>query len=394
MNDENKRIKIALLTMRRDPHDRRSWRSWSGIVYHAAQALQKHCGEVSYCSPPLPCRKEELIARIIRRSSQVLLKKKYTCSFFLANSYAKAGAQWLAGQSFDVIVAPDGVTDLAFLETDIPIVLVGDATYGLLFDYYPAYSNLLKRSIYEINTMQALALEKASAVIYSSAWAARSAVEDYGADPAKVHVIPFGANLDEIPPREVALARKLSERRRLLFLAVEWARKGGDIAFETLLKLEELGIAAELTVCGCTPPKAFAHERMRIIPFLDKNDKRQRRELEQLFMVSDFLLVPTRADCTPMVFCEANAFGLPVITTSTGGVPEVVRNGENGFLLPYDAQGAAYAEVIAGVYRDTERYAELVQTSRAAFENRLNWDAWGVTIKHILADLLDHESSC
>src|SRR5712692_3296755 len=211
MNDENKHIKIALLTMRRDPHDRKSWRSWSGTVYHVTQALQKHCGDVSYLSPALPCRNEELIARIILRSSHALLKKKYVCSFFLANSYAKAGAKWLAGQSFDIIVAPDGALDIAFLETDIPIVLVGDTTCGLLFDYYPAFSGLLQRSIDDLNTIQALALKKSSAVIYSSALAARSAIEDYGADPAKIRVVPFGANLDEMPPREVALARKRSD---------------------------------------------------------------------------------------------------------------------------------------------------------------------------------------
>lgn len=387
-------MKIALLTMSRDPQDRRTWRSWSGIVYYVAQALQKQCGEVSYCSPVLPCRREDLIARIIRGGSQILLKRKYNPGFFLAKSYAKAASSWLAGQCFDLIVAPDGILDIAFLETDIPIVLVGGgATYKLLLDYYPAFSNLMKRSIYEMDTLYALAVKKASAVIYSSAWGARSAVEDYGADPAKVHVVPFGANLDEPPPREVALARKLSDRCRLLFLGVEWARKGGDIAFETLLKLEELGIAAELIVCGCTPPKAFAHERLRVIPFLDKNDERQYRELEQLFMESDFLLVPTRADAFGLVFCEANAFGLPVFSTSTGGVPEVIRNGENGFLLPCDARGVAYADAIATIYRDKERYAELVRTSREAFENRLNWDAWGVAVKGILADLLDRESS-
>jgi glycosyltransferase involved in cell wall biosynthesis len=392
MNDENKRMKIALLTMRRDPQDRQSWRSWSGIVYYTAQALQKHCGEVSYCSPALPCRKEELIARVIQKSSRILLKKTYTPRTFLAKRYAKAGARWLAGQSFDLIVAPDGVLDIAFLETDIPIVLIaGGATYGLLLDYYPSYSNLLQRSIDEIQALQALALKKASAVIYSSTWGARSAIEGYGADPKKIHVVPMGANLDEVPPREVALARKPSGHCRLLFLGVEWERKGGDIAFETLLKLEELGIAAELIVCGCTPPQGFAHERMRVIPFLDKNDKRQYRELEQLFMESDFLFVPTRADAYGLVFCEANAFGLPVIATSTGGVPEAVRNGENGFLLPYDARGEAYAEVIAAVHRDSDRYAELVRASRTAFETRLNWDAWGVTVKPILADLLDHE---
>src|SRR5947209_15874313 len=119
--DENKRIKIASLTIRRDPDDRRSWRSWSGTVYHTSRALQKHCGEVSYLSPALPCRKEDLLERITRRSLQVFLKKKYICSLFLAHRYAKAGARWLAGQSFDVIVAPDGALEVAFLETDIPI---------------------------------------------------------------------------------------------------------------------------------------------------------------------------------------------------------------------------------------------------------------------------------
>src|SRR5436190_13860408 len=108
MDDENKCIKIAFLTVRHDPYDRRSWRSWSGLVYHIAQALQKHCGEISYSSPVLPCRKQELIEKVINKSSQVLLKKKCICSFFLANSYAKAGVHWLTGQSFDVIVAPAG----------------------------------------------------------------------------------------------------------------------------------------------------------------------------------------------------------------------------------------------------------------------------------------------
>lgn len=394
MNDENKPVNIGYLTTRRDPHDRRTWRSWSGTVYHVARTLQKHCGEVSYFSPVLPCWKQELSAKIIQVSSRALLKKKYSSSFFLAKSYAKAGARWLAGQSFDLLVAPDGALDIAFLETDIPIVLIGDSTYQLLFDYNPAFSHVMKRSVFEMNTIQQLALDKASAVIYSSAWAARSAIEDYGADPAKVHVIPFGANLDTSPPREVALARTLSERCRLLFLAVEWARKGGDIAFETLLQLEELGIEAELVVCGCTPPKTVAHERLRVIPFLDKNDERQHQQLDQLLLSADFLLVPTRTEAYGLVFCEANAFGLPVIATRTGGVPEIVREGENGFLLPYEARGAAYAEVIARMYRNPTSYAELVRASRSAFEDRLNWDAWGLAFKQISKDLLGQKKPC
>ena len=104
---------------------------------------------------------------------------------------------------------------------------------------------------------------------------------------------------------------------------------------------------------------------------------------------SDFLLVPTRCDAYGHVFCEASAFGLPSITTSTGGVPEVVRNGENGYVLPYSARGSEYAQIIAEIYQDDQRYTALVESSRAAFESRLNWDVWGSDVKQVLQNIID-----
>jgi len=313
----------------------------------------------------------------------------YFHSALVAKRYAKIAAQRLARQSFDVIVTPAAATEIAFLKTDVPIVLIKDATYPLLHNYYPIFSNLHQRSFNELTLNEDLALKKARVLLYSSTWAARSAIEDYGADPAKIHVVPFGANLDEIPPREVVLAREKSERCRLLFLGVDWVRKGGDIAYETLLKLEEIGIEAELIVCGTTPPPGIAHERMKVIPFLDKNDEQQARAIEKLYATSDFLILPTRADCVPNVFREANAFGVPIITTDTGGVADAVRDGENGYVLPFEAQGKAYARVIAELYQDDQRYAEMVRASRAAFDERLNWDAWGIAVNKLITEMLE-----
>jgi glycosyltransferase involved in cell wall biosynthesis len=127
---------------------------------------------------------------------------------------------------------------------------------------------------------------------------------------------------------------------------------------------------------------------MTIIPFLDKNDPKQAELLARLFLESDFLLLPTRYECYGVVFCEAAAFGLPVITTDTGGVSGVVREGENGHLLPGEAGGADYARLIAEIYRDDERYYQLVRQSRSVFEERLNWDVWAQTVKQLLAEKL------
>ena len=190
----------------------------------------------------------------------------------------------------------------------------------------------------------------------------------------------------------IVQAKKKPDTCQLLFIGVDWQRKGGEIAFETLLQLEEMCIPTELIVLGCTPPKPFLHEHMTVIPFLNKRDERQYRELNRLFATSSFMILPTRSDCVPMVLAEANAFGLPVVTTQTGGIPSIVRQGENGFTLPLSARGPDYARVIAEVYQDDLRYAQLVKSSRAAFDERLNWDAWGIAITKIIHDMLDQKN--
>ena len=57
-------------------------------------------------------------------------------------------------------------------------------------------------------------------------------------------------------------------------------------------------------------------------------------------------------------------------------------------MLSPDARGPEYAELIARIYRDDQRYGELVKSSRAAFESRLNWDVWGKTVTKLIHELL------
>lgn len=383
MNYKHNRIKIAFLTSR-DPIDRRSW---SGTYYYMAKALQKHCGDVTFLGPIES--KLKIIGQFRKKISRLLLRKNYNYahSIFLAKRYAKIIAHKISKEDYDLIFAPAASSEIAFLNTKIPIIYLSDTTFTLMVDYYPEFSNLLNVSIREGNIIEELAIKKASLVLYPSEWAAQSALKDYHADEARIHVIPFGANLEDIPPKEIILEKKKSGRCKLLFLGVNWQRKGGSIAFETLLELVELGIQSELVVCGCTPPKAFSHKRMNVIPFLDKNDEEQRKELTNLFLTSDFLLLPTRSECSGIAFCEANAFGLPVITTNTGGVAGTVKDGENGFMLPMNARGSDYAKIIHGIYQDDKLYSEMVKSSRKTFDERLNWDIWAITVRELITKI-------
>ncbi len=363
--------------------------SWSITNRYIVQALQTYAGDVTYIDNV--DMRELLIGKIFNKSSQLLLKKGYMYyhSFYIAKRFAKIVPQKLSSKPFDVIVAPSCATEIAYWQSDIPVVLIEDATFTLLYDYYDQYKGLLKRSIYEQDVLEGLALKHANLALYPSEWAAVSAREYYQAGTEKVHAIPFGGNIDAPPPIEIVQRKKKSGRCILFFLGVDWKRKGGEIAFETLLKLEEMGIAAELIVCGCIPPSIYAHPRMKVIPFLDKKDEKQRQELDRLFETSDFLFLPTRGETYGMVFCEASAFGLPVITTDTGGVAGAVREGKNGFLLPLEARGAEYAALIAKVYADDQRYAALVKSSREEYDTRLNWDAWGKAASALIVEMLD-----
>ena len=402
MSDKERRLKIAFVTPM-DPQDKRAW---SGILFHTAQALQKYCGDVVYIGQT--AAKENSGKKAFYKKLRLFIKKyssynpffsigrKYfVCNYriYTAKKFANVANPWLAEQPFDVIVAPASTTEIAFVTTAIPIVLVEDATFESLHDYYPQYSDLPENSVRQMNVLSDRAIKKASLLVYASGWAAQSALEDYHADPQKVHVALMGANFENPPAKEIIEQKKKSDRCRLLFIGFDWQRKGGDIAFETLLKLEEMGIQAELVVCGCVPPRKFSHKRMKVIPYLDKNNPVQYKELEQLYLSSDFLLLPTRNECFGLVFCEANAFGLPVITTHTGGVPEVVIDGQNGFTLPLSARGAEYARLIAKIYQDDQRYTELVMTSREAFDNRLNWDIWGITVSALITEMLESQQA-
>jgi glycosyltransferase involved in cell wall biosynthesis len=303
-------------------------------------------------------------------------------SFFLSKAYRRIFDRKLSNKKYDVLFAPASSSEIAFLKTRIPIVYVSDATFANMVNYYPRFSNLLSTSIKQGNEIERRAITNASIVLYPSEWAANSAIKHYGAEKSKVHVIPFGANIDHVPSRKRILQKKKTEKCRLLFLGRNWLRKGGEIAYDAFLKLNQMGVDTDLNVCGCIPPSRFSHEKMNSVYFINKNEK-----FETLLFNSDFLILPTKAECFGIVFCEASAYGIPSIAANTGGVNGAVKNGENGFLLPPNSSGKDYADLIADIFQNDEQYYSLVQKSRNLFDEKLNWDAWAKEVKSLLEKL-------
>ncbi|HJY74996.1 MAG TPA: glycosyltransferase family 4 protein, partial [Burkholderiales bacterium] len=60
------------------------------------------------------------------------------------------------------------------------------------------------------------------------------------------------------------------------------------------------------------------------------------------FVTSEFLVLPSWTEAFPLVIPEAMAAGLPVVSTAVGAIPDFVKDGEDGFLVPaHDPQALA-----------------------------------------------------
>ena len=368
-----RKLKIAYITLE-DPNDKHAW---SGTSYYILQALRKHIGDVDALGPDEPAFIGFICKAVNFLSIKIFNKRfDYRHSTVYAKACSKLFEEKLGTKKYDLIVAPAGISSLAYLRSDIPKIYIGDRVIEGALNYHEILSGLWKFSKEQSIKTDKLALKNSSLNIFSSQWAADFALKNYGIDPNKIIVFPFGANMDDIPNEEYVFSNKKQEGCKLLLIGTSWKNKGADIAYNTLMELIKMGVDAHLTVCGCEPPKNLVDDNLTVIPFLNKNTAEGRRKLEELFLASTFFILPTRFDCTPIVFCEASAYGLPAISADTGGVAGHVKEGVNGFLIDYADTGKAYAEKIARLYNDKEQYNKLCKSSRTLFNEKLNWDEW------------------
>lgn len=351
-------------------------RAWSGTPFHMRAALERQGFAIEPIGPlKAPALKASLAYAKLRRLAGLSAHAPHHARP-VARQYGRDVAERIARTRPDVVFAPAGAAFAWNVPRGVPLVYASDTTFRLVDGYHPRYRNLSDGARRAVDRVERETIARADLLLYPSDWAAESAIRDYGAAPDRVHVVPWGANLELAPPPDGARRPRAQGPVRLLFVGVDWREKGADIALEAHRILRARGIDSAITICGCTPPAPVETAGVTIVPFLDKTDEADRRRLARLYEEADLFILPTRADCYGIVFCEAAAYGLPSLAPATGGVPSALADGESGVLLPPEAGGAAYADAVARLLECPERLAALRLSSRAAYETRLNWDAW------------------
>ena len=364
---------------------------WSGTGYYIAEALRSQSVDINYIGP-LEVSLATKVMRKLKRHYYELGQKRYEkdADAQTLQHYAQQIKQNLSHE--DEVILSATVNPIAYLNSDRPMAFWADGTFVGIADFYPQYSNLHPAIVKQWHKMERLALEKCHLAIYSSDWAAQSAIEFYQADPNKVKVVPFGANINSelnLKQIEQAIEARPTDVCKLLFLGVDWHRKGGDKAYAIAKFLNRQGLKTELTVVGCKPlVDEPLPDFVKPLGFIKKSTPEGKKKLEKLILESHFLLLPSIADCTPIVFPEANSLAVPCISTKVGGIPTIIKDNENGKLFSLDSEAEEYSDYILELFADYARYKQLALDSYDAYKSRLNWQVAGQIVRELLRKII------
>lgn len=287
----------------------------------------------------------------------------------------------------DAVFAPSSLP-MSYVETAAPWIYSTDQLFcDFVETYIPRPSARFRRLG---DAQEARSLANAARAAYPSAAAAHSAVHRYGANEAKISVIPWGANLPREIPDETAasgIAARRLDTCHLVFIGRDWHRKGGDTLVATVTELQRMGLDTHATIIGCQPP-GLPREKFTVHPFLDKKREDHFHLLSTIMQSAHFFFLPSRAEAYGQAFCEAAAFGVPLIGSTSGGIPTIIREGETGFLRPADTPAEQFASLIRDTLAMPDRYRSLAREARRDYLARLNWDRFGAQLTEIIMSAL------
>ena len=206
---------------------------------------------------------------------------------------------------------------------------------------------------------QRWAYRTAHAVVANSS-AARAQLAVEGVPEERLRLIPNGLDLSRFTPQ-----RPPAAIRRIVTVANLRAEKGHDTILAAAPAILERHPDATFTFAGDGPRRdaleTFARalgvaERVRFLG--------ECQDVAPVLAASDLFVLPSRSEAFPNAVIEAMAAGLPVVASRVGGIPEVVRHGENGVLVPPD-DPQAVADAILGLMDRRDEAAALGAAARA-----------------------------
>ncbi len=157
----------------------------------------------------------------------------------------------------------------------------------------------------------------------------RASLVEHGTPAEEITVIPYGVDLEHFHPSTNPVERSTTQPLRLLFVGRINQRKGIKYLLEALQLMSAQDV--HLTVCG-----RVVDDLSLFRPFQDRVDIRpsvSAAELVSAYQDADLFVFPSVAEGFGQVLLEALACGLPILSTTHTAAPDLIVDGEQGFIV-------------------------------------------------------------
>jgi len=221
-------------------------------------------------------------------------------------------------------------------------------------------------------------LENADAVIVLTKNMERE-IKSFGFNLKNIYIIPNGIELEKFKNLSKNTARKelnISQNEKVvLFVGTLKNIKGIKYLVEAINIVKQKGLKIKLLLVGDGEQKSELEkmaEKLNIkeeVVFIGRIDN---KEIAKYMAVANIFVLPSLSEGLPVVVLEAMASGLPIIATKVGGVPEILKDSENGFLV--DAKNSEQiAEKILYLFSgdDVKKY---ISNNNLKEAKKYSWD--------------------
>ena len=225
-------------------------------------------------------------------------------------------------------------------------------------------------------------LERSNKIIAVSDFTRRELLQYYKVKENKIRVIHNGVDVNKFQP--ASDKRKAKEALgfspddiAILSVGRLYARKGLFTLIESMPLVARKFKNAKFIIAG----KGLSNEMKKLVNYATKLGVKDNivftgyfpdKKLHKLYQAADIFAFSTFYENLPFAVLEALSSGLPVVTTNVGGIPEMIEDGKNGFLVE-PANSRALADRILYYLEHPAVASEMGRLARRNIEDHFDW---------------------
>jgi glycosyltransferase involved in cell wall biosynthesis len=264
-----------------------------------------------------------------------------------------------------------------------PIAIVA-TFHGGVFQYYKAHKKMLfallaQRLIkYDKDNLALTSVDRSGIITHSQL---------FGFNKKDFHYIP-----NPVEDKSLSGCPRLIDPEAPFtvgFVGVLDVNKGWDLIGKAVEELHQNGKKIKYLIAGNGPDynaaAAWAQERPQYVNFKGYVDN----ALENLMPHLDVLVVPSILEGAPMVILEALSCGVPVIATPVGGIPDIIADHQNGFLI--DREPSSIVAALNKLIEDFSLHLNMSKCAKQTFQERFEINKIGQSYFTLYKKLLSNQ---